>query len=126
MSTAVGRERNLRRLSFMTEVFHSSLRYLCFIQIAQVLKNSRKKEIPIPTIITNFFILNKKELAAFEWLDFLKNNDFIKNGENFMPEIPNLIKNLKRPKNDLNRSVLFLLEKRLQLLNGELKVDRIY
>ncbi len=45
MSTDVGMDKTLRRLSFMAEVFQSSMRYLCYIQIAQILKNKKQTEI---------------------------------------------------------------------------------
>jgi len=51
MGTAVGQEKNLRRLSFMTESYQASLRYLCYIQLAQVIQLENK---PKQGIISDF------------------------------------------------------------------------
>lgn len=121
MFTNVGKERSLRRLSFMAEAFQSSLRYLCYIQIAQVLMSDKQAE--MSASITNFFRLTKPELFTFNWFNFLIADDIIKNNENFVSEIPELINKLKKTGSNLNGAVLFLTKIRNQLLNQEILED---
>ena len=47
MCTTVGQEKNLRRLSFMAEVYQASIRYLSYIQIVQIFQMEKKTKLGI-------------------------------------------------------------------------------
>lgn len=121
MKTKVGKKRTLRRLSFMAEAFQSSLRFLCYIQLAQVLMNKQHTK---HKVISNFFEKNQDDFQTFDWLNFLiSTNNLVDNKNNFVSKIPALIKQLKDGKHELNGVALFLQTKRQQLLDHEIAED---
>lgn len=120
MNTPVGKERSIRRLSFMAEAFQSSLRYLCFIQLAQILINLRQPELAI----VDFFKRNETEWEYFDWLNFLvTTNDLLVNNENFVEEIPKFVAELSETKSDLYSTALFLEKTRSKLLKSKIRED---
>ncbi len=121
MNTPVGKKRSLRRLSFMAEAFQSSVRYLCYIQLAQVLINQQQTTAPA---IAAFFKMSETELAHFDWLNFLisTNSLLTKNGS-FMAEISDFVAELTDNESDLYGAALFLEKNRSKLLKGDILED---
>jgi len=121
MVTSVGRERSLRRLAFMAEVFQSSVRYLCFIQISQILKTP---EVPNHPLISKFLFLNIQENQTFDYLNLLiVASDILRERNPFMPEINQLADELADADSDLFNTALFLEENRNDLLRNEIAED---
>ena len=118
MGTATGRKIGLRRLSFMTEVFQSSLRYLTFIQLTQIWD---KTDLPI---VQSFFQLDAGSFKQFDFLDALRQTTEALQGDaSFMPEIEDLVDELFDPENDLYSTALFLDQRRAALILGQTKED---
>lgn len=126
MQTKVGKKRTLRRLSFMAEAFQSSLRYLCYIQLAQLLVNKQHNTQKITQkLMTDFFKNSESDFTTFDWLNLLiSTNNLLSNSENFVSEIPAFVNKLEDDQHSSLRAVaLFLQSKRLQLLKGEIAED---
>ncbi|MBK7408740.1 MAG: hypothetical protein IPJ40_12170 [Saprospirales bacterium] len=87
----------LLRLSYMTEAYQSSLRYLCFIQLAQLLARPNAPKHPL---LLDFIQLSDDQSARFDFLNLLiVVTDLLKDESTFVPEISSLIEkvtNLKR------------------------------
>lgn len=116
METDIGRARNLRRLSFMTEAFQSSLRYLCFIQVSQILQRGDK---PQDTGILNFFQLEGNQHEHFDYMLLLLLATMrLQEEEVFMPELNDFVSELSDIKTDLYSTALFLDVHRIRLLNN--------
>ncbi len=118
LSTQIGRGRNLRRLSFMAEAWQSSLRYLCYIQIVQILQANRAVELPL---LTAFFDLPAADLPHYDYLNLLiVTTHFLGEEDTFMPEIFAFVEMVKDPEEDLSQTALYLDRYRSKLLAGEL------
>lgn len=114
MGTPIGQERTLQRLSFMAEAYQSSLRYLCYIQLAQIMQMEEKPNNPL---ITDFINLETHQFNRFDFLNLLLvTTDILNDQEMFMPDITDLVSDLTDAKEDLYRTVLFLDNKRNELL----------
>ncbi len=121
MGTAIGKKRTLRRLSFMTEAFQSSLKYLCYIQLAQVLQLEIKTR---NRLVTKFIEQEESQSDRFDFLNLLLiTTDILKGRDIFMPEINLFVYNLTDTKNDLYSNALFLEEQRNKLLANEIVED---
>lgn len=121
MGTATGKQRTLRRLSFMTEVFHASLRYLCYIQIAQVLQMD---DSPQHSVLNDFLNIEKEKENHFDYLNLLLVTSYLLNQDNaFMPEIFDFVDELKDTEDDLYSTTLFLEKHRNLLLSEKIKQD---
>lgn len=117
MNTASGKKRSLRRLSFMAEAYESSLRYLCYIQLAQLLDNKQA----LIADIQAFFQLDKATFPKFDFLNLLlKSTALLEHKSCFMPEIRALVAALNDPSQDLYRITRFLEKNRQQLINHQL------
>lgn len=121
MSSPVGKERNLERLAFMAEAFQSSLRYLCYIQLAQIVASQQQTD--MPAAVTNFFRLNRAEIDEFNWFNFLLKEDLLAGSKNFVEEIPALIDKLNNPVSNLKAAAFYLENKRKLLLQGKITND---
>lgn len=120
MNTSVGRERTLRRLSFMAEAWQASLRYLCYIQLAQLLQVNDK---PRLGIVSSFIQMENDDYLSFDYSGlFLTLTDTL--GENsFMKETLKLAEDITDSESLLYGAVLYLNEQRRKLLNGEIAED---
>lgn len=118
MCTNVGQEQNLRAFSFMTECYNASLRYLCYIQVSQLLKHSislQNKQ------IQNFLNLSPEEHLTFDYLNLLiLSTSLLAQEKPFVPEIANFTTDLSDIKSDLFEVALFLDNYREDLLNNKL------
>lgn len=121
MGTAIGKERSLRRLSFMAEAFQSSLRYLCYIQVAQILQLETKHK---HLLLTEFIEREASQSDRFDYLNLLLiTTDILKDQEVFMPEINDFVYNLTDTKDDLYGTALFLEENRNKLLADQIEEE---
>ena len=119
METPTGRLPSLRRLSFMAEVFQGSLRYLCFIQLAQIFKLENGKKHPE---IAKFLQLDEQEHLNFDFLNLLLvTTDSLKKTDTFIPKIKDLVEELTEIGSDLFGTVLFLEAQRKKLIIGEIQ-----
>ena len=116
METPAGRERKLRRLSFMSEAFQSSLRYLCIIQMAQILKLPEKPKNPLPS---EFLNLKEKDHLHYDYLNLLiVTTDILRDQQPFVPDITDFVSELTDTKSDLYGIALFLEKQRNNLLDN--------
>ena len=108
----------LRSLSFMAEAFQSSLRYLCFIQIAQLLK---LEDIPQHPFITEFLNTKQDEYVSFDYLNLLLIATELlqsKTDHPFVPNIGDLVEEISDTESELYETVIFLQNYRNQLLKN--------
>ena len=118
MGTATGKKIGLRRLSFMAEAFQSSLRYLSFIQLAQLWKDTK-----LP-ITQGFFSLSTERFARFDFLNcLLQSSQALKNKNNFITEMDDFVDELFDANSDLYRTALFLEQQRSALILGQIPED---
>ncbi|MBC7778141.1 MAG: hypothetical protein H7246_22100 [Phycisphaerae bacterium] len=121
MGTSAGQERSLRGLSFMTEAFQNSLRYLCYIQVAQIFQLENK---PQNGTLAEFLQLREKQYLDFDYLNLLLlSTDFLKKEGSFVPEIHDFVAELLDTQSDLYRTVLFLDGHRRRLLENTIPED---
>lgn len=120
MGTVAGQQKNLRRLSFMTEAWQSSLRYLCYIQIAQILQMENKPKLGI---ISDFIQMEGTQYLHFDYASLLLTaTDAI--GENgFLKEIGSFIEELTDTESALYGTMLYLEDQRRKLMANEIAED---
>ena len=121
MISAPGKKQTLYSLSFMAEAWQSSLRYLCNIQMVQILQMGDKAQNPI---FTDFIELGEDQFKHFDFLNFLLvTTEILPEGNAFLPEINALVSKITNTQNDLYPTVLFLDQYRNQLLKGSIPED---
>jgi len=121
MNSPVGRGPTLRRLSFMAEAYQSSLRYLCYIQLAQLLPQLQKA---LPASIAAFLQSEEGAHIEFDYLNLLLLiTEQLEERDNFMPEIEELVEELADPETDLYSTALFLTRQRDALLRSAIEED---
>lgn len=120
MNTAAGQERNLRRLSFMAEAWQASLRYLCYIQLAQLLQQENK---PRLGIVSTFIQMEDDDYLSFDYTSLLLTitDELGENG--FMKEIKKLVAELTDTESALYGAVLYLNDQRRKLMGNEIAED---
>lgn len=108
----------LKRLSFMVQAYQSSLRYLCYIQLSQILQMEELTKNPV---LVDFFQLDVEQYPHFDILNLLQaTTEILSDKEAFIPEITDLLDELFDPEEDLYSTVLFL-----ESYIGALKNNRI-
>jgi len=111
----------IRRLSFLAEAYQSSLRFLCFVQLSQVLQLEKK---PQHAAINQFIKLEKAELALFDYSNLLLvTTDLLQGTEPFMPEIKEFVEELSDTHSDLYSINLFLENNRNKVVNKMIDED---
>ncbi|MEO1713377.1 MAG: hypothetical protein AAFU60_08590, partial [Bacteroidota bacterium] len=121
METKVGRRPGLRRLSFMSEAYQSSLRYLCFIQMAQLIK---QKEFGTHPLILAFLQQEEEGYLDFDYLNLLIIiSDQLPPEKSFVQDLYPLLKKLTQKGKTLNNSVLYLEQQRRKLLRAEIEAN---
>lgn len=115
MGTAIGQEKTLRRLSFMAEAYQASLRYLCYIQLAQVMQMENKPKLGI---VSDFIQMQEKKYLDFDYTSLLLiTTDAI--GQNgFMKEINKFVNELTDTESALYGTALYLQNQRQNLMNN--------
>lgn len=122
METPIGKKQSLLRLSFMAEAFQSSLRYLCYIQIAQILHFN--KDMPPNDIINEFLQLQVEEFNTFDFLNFLVLvTEILEKEAAFMPEINDFVKKLMDTTSSLYATARFLENQRTELIKNNIPED---
>lgn len=123
MMTESGKENKLTRLAYMAEAYQSSLRYLCYIQVSQIL---HLEPIPQNESITKFLSMSDSEYLNFDYVNLLITSTQVleeKNGNPFMDEIMDLVESLTDPEEDLFSTNLFLESHREALLKEQIMED---
>jgi|GEM_PF-3630004 hypothetical protein len=119
METRIGKQPTSRRLSFMAEAFQSSVRYLCYIQIAQLL---RLEEPPVNLTLQNFLSLSPEQQAHTDYFDLLLvATDLLEGKATLIPEINELLEEFYNDERDFRNTVYFLQDQRNQLLKGKIE-----
>ncbi len=124
MQTQEGQQSNLRAFSYMTEAWQNTLRYLCHIQVAQLLR--AEKPVKHPALAN--YIAMRVEAAPdgarepfFDYLNLLLvSTDPLKDLTPFVPEINDFVTELTDTESELFDTALFLAHQRRQLLSGRL------
>ncbi|MCK6695753.1 MAG: hypothetical protein L6Q97_27070, partial [Thermoanaerobaculia bacterium] len=132
MQTAEGQQYSLRAFSYMTEAWQNTLRYLSYIQLAQLLKSDN---MPVNTAIARFIAMQDTRSTSdgtagsereiqFDYLNLLLVcTDLLRNVQCFVPEIAGLVYDFTDPDDELFDTVLFLDENRRRLLAGDCTED---
>lgn len=115
--TQPGSRPDKTRLSYMVEAWQGSLRYLCYIQLSQVLQSPDKRQHPA---ISDFLNMKGDDYLRFDYLGLLMLTTGLLNREkSFIPEIHDLVAKLTDIKNNLYHTVLVLHDRREKLLRRE-------
>jgi hypothetical protein len=122
MGTSIGQEKTLRRLSFMAEAYQASLRYLCYIQLAQVMQMERK---PKEGIISDFIQMEGNTYLDFDYTSLLLITTDIIGTNGFMKEINQFVEELTDPDSSLYGAGIFLQSQRQNLIAGTITDDAV-
>ena len=121
MITKVGKQNNLRGFSFMVEVFQSSLRYLCYIQISQLL--AKKIGLNNPAVV-DFFSMKDDDHIYFDYLNLLLvTSEIIQTENNFVEEINTLVEDIKDRDEPISEAIFFMEAQRAKLLANKIPED---
>jgi len=120
MCTPAGQEKTLRRLSFMAETYQASLRYLCYIQMTQVLQMENK---PKQGIISDFIQMEGNRYLDFDYAGLLLTTTDLLGQNTFMKEINIFAEKLNNNESDLFGSVLYLEDQRRKLMANKIAED---
>ena len=141
MQTHEGQQSDLRAFSYMTEAWQNTLRYLCYIQLAQLLKpNPNVGRVSNPSdvnvnpsdvnsdVLTAFIAMRGADATMdgarethFDYLNLLLvSTDLLQDGPVFVPQIADFVRELTNTESELFETTLFLDKNRRQLLAGEI------
>jgi hypothetical protein len=120
MGTVAGQQKNLRRLSFMTEAWQSSLRYLCYIQIAQILQMENKPKLGI---ISDFIQMEGNQYLDFDYTSLLLTATDVIGENGFLKEINSFIEELTDTESALYGTALYLEDQRRKLMANAIAED---
>lgn len=130
MQTHEGQQSDLRAFSYMTEAWQNTLRYLCYIQLAQLLRGRTEMSETVAA-----FIAMRQSAAGenagetereanFDYLNLLLVcTDLLKDKVVFVPQIADFVRELTNPEEELFDTALFLDKNRRQLLAGEIAAN---
>lgn len=120
MGTAAGQEKNLRRLSFMAEAYQGSLRYLCYIQMAQVLQLESKPKL---IIVSDFIQMQGNRFLDFDYSNLLLTATDALGENGFMQEINKFVNELTDTESALYGTALYLEDQRRKLMANSIAED---
>ncbi|HMQ59475.1 MAG TPA: hypothetical protein PKE06_02350 [Flavilitoribacter sp.] len=132
MQTAEGQQKTLRAFSYMTETWQCSLRYLCYIQLSQLLNAEQPKFHPA---IKDFITMQNNQGTAenkgiqdeelnFDYLNLLLVcTDLLPEESSFVPQIAGLVKELTDTAGELFETAFFLDQQRRRLLAADIETD---
>jgi len=120
MCTAPGQEKTLRRLSFMAEAYQATLRYLCYVQLAQILQMESK---PKARIIADFIQMEENQYLGFDYTSLLLISTDLLASNGYMKEISKFTDELKDTGSALYGTALFLNNKRQDLRDNKIPED---
>lgn len=121
MASSVDNEQGLRSLSLLAEVYQSSLRFLCFIQLSQIFKFGKKVRHPA---INEFIKPDKSNAYSFDYSNLLiVCTELLNEAEPFVPELNGFVKNLADTNSDIFKTNLFLENIRRKVLENTIPED---
>ncbi|MBC7875463.1 MAG: hypothetical protein H7Y01_15790, partial [Ferruginibacter sp.] len=120
MSSKPGQEKTLRRLSFMAEAYQASLRYLCYIQMAQAFQLENKPKL---AIISEFIQMEGNKFLDFDYASLLLIATDLLGQNGFMKEIDNFVEELTDTGSDLFGTSFFLETQRRNLMTNNIPDD---
>ncbi len=120
MGTAAGQEKNLRRLSFMVEAYQASLRYLCYIQMAQILQLENKPKLGI---VSDFIQMEANKFLDFDYTSLLLTATDALGQNAFMKEINKFVEELTDTESSLYGTALYLDDQRRKLMANSITED---
>ena len=114
IETPSGQGQTLRRLSFLAEAYQSTLRYLSYIQMSQILQLENKVN---NAALSEFIQLQPQQHITFDYLNLLLiTTNILQETDCFMPEIKLFVDELSDTKTDLYRTAMFLDSHRQKLI----------
>ncbi len=123
MCTEVGGQSNVRSLSFMTEAYQGSLRYLCYIQMAQILQMEDKPKLDI---VSDFIKMEKSRYLDFDYTNLLLTTTTAIGQNGFIKEMNKFTEELSDPDSDLYNYAKTLEDIRRKLLaNSIIEGDKL-
>ncbi|WP_422105406.1 hypothetical protein [Winogradskyella sp.] len=111
------KDKNLRRLSFMTEAWQASLRYLCYIQMAQLMESKKNHNYKL---ISDFIQASHNEHILFDYTSLLLITSKAVGENNFIPEIIPFTMELTNSDSLLFETSLYLNDIRSKLIKQKL------
>jgi hypothetical protein len=121
IETPSGQGQTIRRLSFLAEAYQSTLRYLCYIQLSQILQLEDK---PNDASVSEFIQQQPHKQISFDYLNLLLvTTNILRASDCFMPEINSFVDELSDVKSDLYSTAIFLDSHRLNLMNKAIPED---
>lgn len=110
----------LRQLSYMTEAFQCSLRYLCYVQVAQLLSKNTFSAMNNTEAVAEFLRLRGQEYQLFDYLNLLliATEHLQQAARSFVPQIDDLVTELLDRNGLLCETALFLDRQRGLLLRS--------
>lgn len=120
MGTKFGQEKTLRRLSFMAEAYQATLRYLCYIQLAQAIQLDNKPKLGI---ISDFIQMEGDRFLDFDYTSLLLITTDVIGSNGFMKEINKFVEELTDAESSLYGTGIYLQNQRKNLMTGTLAED---
>ena len=120
MATKNGRNKSVLSLSYMTEAFNASVRYLCYVQLAQVLQKNLKPKLKITS---EFIQMTDNNFESFNYPNFLLSLTEVVGEDGFIEELWPLIEKLRNPESNISPIFNFLNVQRNKLIKGKIKND---
>lgn len=120
LCSPAGQANTLRRLSFMAEAYQASLRYLCYIQVAQLLSTPHKT---MPKLLSDFLQMRGPQYIGFDYMGLLLTATDALGGNGFVSEINSLVAELTNTQTTLYATALYLDKQRNELLQNTPAAD---
>ncbi len=120
MGSAAGQEKNLRRLSFMAEAWQASLRYMCYIQMAQMLQQPDTAK---ASICTDFIQMEGNSYLDFDYTSLLLTCTALTGQDRFVKELSSFVEELTDTESALYGTALYLQHQRQQLMANAIAED---
>jgi hypothetical protein len=120
MTATAGQEKSLRRLSFMAEAYQASLRFLCYIQMAQVLQMESKPKLGI---ISDFIQMEGNRFQDFDYTSLLLGTTDVIGESGFMKEVNKFVEELTDTETSLYGTALYLENHRRKLMTSSIADD---
>lgn len=115
--TAAGQETNLRAFTYMTEAYQGSLRYLCYIQMAQILQMDNKPKLDS---VADFIKMKDTQYLDFDYINLLKSTTSVIGEKGFVKEMKQFTDEFDDTDSDLFDYVKTLENQRRKLLANEI------
>jgi hypothetical protein len=120
MSSPAGQEKTLRRLSFMVEAWQGTLRFLCYIQMAQLLQLENKPKL---SIVSEFIQMEGNKFLDFDYTSLLLTVTDALGQNGFVSEINKFVEELTDTESDIYGTALYLNDHRRRLMANSIPED---